>query len=92
MRTEEQKAQVEHNREDARERSRQYGVRAFGLADTEVIWYNSGICYDRIIVTTEQARDKVVAAVENKYVNGGMFHGMSLGAWTKSEKGFDIMC
>ena len=62
----------------------------------DVLWYNSGTCYDRIGVKTKKAANKVKKAMKGKTVNGGMFHGMSLGNPTISGKGkdkhYDIMC
>lgn len=61
------------------ERSRDYAVKRFGIKPEEFVWYNSGICYDRIIVNTEEAALKVAAAVQGRSVNGGWFDGMPLG-------------
>ncbi len=79
MRTEEQKAQMEAQRLENEERNRQHAAKDFGLADNEVLWYNGGICYSRVIVTTREAADKVAAQVKGRHVNGGYLHGMELG-------------
>lgn len=91
--TKEEKDRIhEANRAEAAERARQYAIEAFGLADEEVVWYNSGVCYDRVIVTTREAAEKVAAQVKGRHVNGGWFHGMELGGITEDSKGrFDVM-
>ena len=58
---------------------RQSGAKRFGLKTEEVLFYNSGICYDRIVVTTMRVARKVAKAVEGRTANGGYFHGMPLG-------------
>jgi hypothetical protein len=69
-----------------------WAAKRFNIQPEEVRWYNSGICYDRIGVTTKEAADKVTETVKGETVNGGMFHGMRLGSQTKTEYGFDVMC
>ena len=74
------------------ERIRQWLAGRFGIAPESIEWYNSGICYDRIIVNTEEAALKVQAAAKGTYANGGMFHGMELGKLAPSVEGkWDIM-
>jgi hypothetical protein len=72
------------------------GAKRFGLGTDEVLFYNRGICYDRIVVTTMQAARKVAKAVEGDTVNGGYFDGVPLGgiseATIKGIKGFDVTC
>lgn len=31
----------------------------FGIPPEDVVWYNAGICYSRIIVTTRESAEKV---------------------------------
>jgi len=74
-----------------------WAAERFGIPENEVDWYNHGICYDRIIVTTKTAADAVTEAVSGYTVNGGMFHGMGLGGQTqrKADDGsihYDVMC
>lgn len=90
--TKEEKDRIqEAKRAEAAERSRQYAVKRFGLADDEVVWYNGGTCYSRVIVTTREAAEKVAEQVKGQYVNGGWFHGMELGGITEDGKGrFDV--
>lgn len=76
--TEEQKKKQQESNKWAADR--------FGVPVDTVKWYNSGICYDRICVTTKEAADKVTAACEGQTVNGGMFHGMGLGGQTHCKK------
>ena len=51
----------------------------FGIAESEILWYNSGISYSRIAVKSIEAANKVRACVAGETVNGGMLHGMPLG-------------
>lgn len=75
---------------------RQLGAKRFGLCVDEVLFYNRGICYDRIVVTTRQAAKKVAKSVEGDTVNGGYFDGAPLGGITEATingiKGFDVRC
>lgn len=77
----------------------QYAVETFGIKADEFIWYNSGICYDRIGVTTKEAAEKVseVVKAQDRTANGGMFHGMPLGVIStyKDDNGvlrYDVTC
>lgn len=66
------------------EEDRWAGAKRFGLMPSDVLFYNRGICYDRIVVTTMQAARKVAASVEGDTVNGGYFDGMPLGCITET--------
>ena len=72
------------------------GAKRFGLNHDDVLFYNRGICFDRIIVTTMQAARKVAKSVEGDTVNGGYFDGSPLGSITgatiNGAKGFDVTC
>jgi hypothetical protein len=78
------------------EDDRRAGAKRFGLKADEVLFYNSGICYDRIVVTTMLAARKVAKSVEGETVNGGCFDGALLGGITEATvngvKGFDVRC
>jgi hypothetical protein len=78
------------------EEERRAGAKRFNLKPEEVLFYNRGICYDRIVVTTMQAARKVAKAVDGDTVNGGYFDGMPLGgiseATIRGVKGFDVRC
>jgi hypothetical protein len=78
------------------EDDRKAGAKRFGLKPDEVLFYNRGICYDRIVVTTMQSARKVAKSVEGETVNGGYFDGAPLGgiseATVKGIKGFDVRC
>jgi hypothetical protein len=39
--------------------TREWAAKEFGIPENEIVWYNSGICYDRIVVTSEKAAKKV---------------------------------
>lgn len=75
---------------------RYLGAKRFGLMPSDVLFYNRGICYDRIVVTTMQAARKVAKSVEGETVNGGWFDGAPLGSITEATingtKGFDVRC
>jgi hypothetical protein len=75
---------------------RRVGAKRFGLKPDEVLFYNRGICFDRIVVTTMQAARKVAKSVEGDTVNGGYFDGAPLGSITgatiNGAKGFDVTC
>lgn len=76
--------------------NRRAGAKRFGLKDEEVLFYNRGICYCRIVVTTMKAARKVAKAVKGDTVNGGMLDGMPLGGiseeTTRGVKGFSVYC
>jgi hypothetical protein len=68
----------------------------FGIKESDVIWFNPGTCYDRIIVSTKAAAKKVAKSVEGRMVNGGFMHGWILGGITevkyKGKKAYEVMC
>lgn len=69
----------------------------FGIPEEDIVWYNSGICYSRIVVRTEESANKVHKSVVHESVNGGMLHGMPLGGISKykNESGelvYDVTC
>ena len=72
------------------------GAKRFGLKPDEVMFYNRGICFDRIVVATARAAKKVAKSVEGETVNGGYFDGAPLGGITEATingiKGFDVRC
>jgi hypothetical protein len=68
-------------------------VGRFGIDPADVVWYHSGICYNRIVVKTKAAADKVTQVARKRTANGGWFHGMTLGGQTARPDGtFDVMC
>ena len=75
---------------------RERGARRFKLRPDEVLFYNRGICYDRIVVTTMRAGRKVRKAVAGETGNGGYFHGTPLGGISEATihgvKGFNVTC
>lgn len=65
----------------------------FGIPEESILWYNSGICYSRIEVTTKESADKVSDKVKGQTVNGGMLDGMPLGGQTETpSKTFEVYC
>jgi hypothetical protein len=70
----------------------------FGIPVEDILWYNSGICYNRIGVTTRESAEKVSATVKGGTVNGGMLHEMPLGGISEMNKlsdnshYFDVTC
>lgn len=64
------------------EATKEWAAQEFGIPVNEIVWYNSGSCYDRIGVTTKESADKVSAKVEGQVANGGMLDGMPLGGQT----------
>lgn len=72
--------------------TKEWAAKNFNISVNEVLWYNSGSCYDRIGVTTKEAADIVTKSVENEAANGGMLHGMPLGSQTKMDWGYDVTC
>ena len=68
----------------------------FGIPQEDIVWYNAGICYNQIIVTTRSSAEKVREAVKGETVNGGMLHGMPLGGISIYGKGevitYRVMC
>lgn len=51
----------------------------YGIPAEVILWYNSGICYSRLMVSTKAAALKAARKVKGRTVNGGWFHGMPLG-------------
>jgi hypothetical protein len=71
----------------------QWCAKRFGIPEEDVVWYSSGICYDRICVKTKESADKVTEKVKGQTANGGMFDGMPLGGQTKTEDGYyNVYC
>jgi hypothetical protein len=72
------------------------GAKRFGLKPDEVLFYNSGICHDRIVVTTMRAAKKVAKSVEGDTVNGGYLDGMPLGGINETKhdgkQAFSVYC
>lgn len=77
---------------DKEQQTKIWAAKEFGIKPEEILEHNSGICYDRIWVTTKEAADKVSKKVKGRCVNGGMFDGMPLGGQThyKKENGHDL--
>ena len=78
-------------------KSNSFIAKFFGIPESDVVWYHGGICYDKIVVTTPSSAAKISAALEGKYVNGGMFDGMPLGSISEvtdanNKKVYEIMC
>lgn len=84
------------DREKKRKEDVSYASKKFGIPEAEIVWHNSGICYDRIAVTTLEAAMKVHEAVKGDTVNGGMLDGMPLGGISKlkGDSGYvyEVMC
>jgi hypothetical protein len=78
------------------DRDREWLSKRFSIQPEEILWHHSGICYDRIMVKSKESADKVSASVKGETVNGGWFHGMSLGgqAVVKYEDNdvYEVMC
>jgi hypothetical protein len=78
------------------ESSRRYAADYFGINFDEVVWYNGGICYSRVVVLTKEAAERVREKVKNDTVNGGYLHGMPLGGITEINRdgvtSYDVMC
>ena len=69
----------------------------FGIQQESISWYNSGNCFDRIILFDEDSANKVKDQVKHKFVNGGNYEGMRLGYTTSyvntnGIKVYDVMC
>jgi len=76
---------------------KRWAAERFGIPIEDIVWYNNGICYDRIIVKTEESAKKVREEVKMLTVNGGMLDGMPLGGISEApqEDGeiyYDVMC
>ena len=67
--------------------------REFNVKRDEIVAYNGGICYSRIIVNSKEAAERASESITGT-VNGGMFHGMPLGNVGKPDKDghYDIKC
>ena len=79
------------------EETKKWCAKEFGIPESDVIWYNSGICYSRIGVLTKESAKKVFQKVNGQTVNGGMFHGMPLGSSRESKREdgtiyYDVTC
>lgn len=75
------------------EQAKQWAAKEFGIPESDVLWYNNGICYDRIGVSTKESADKVSEKVKGRTANGGMLDGMPLGGQTQRPDGsFDVTC
>ena len=79
-----------------KQETREWLSKQYGIDPESISWYNSGICYSRIIVFDEETANKIAKQVEMFTVNGGMLHGMPLGYIHsyKDENGvqvFDVM-
>lgn len=57
-------------------------ARRFNIPVEEIRWYNGGVCYNKVVVTTQNAADKVSEVVKGRQANGGWFDGMPLGVQT----------
>lgn len=85
------------NKEDE---TKKWAAENYGIPIEDVVWYNSGICYDRIGIRTKESADKVTAKVqaEGRTANGGMLDGMLLGGQTFYDNNdpdgshYDITC
>lgn len=86
---------------DRDEQNKIWAAKEFGIPIADILWFNSGICYDRIGVTTQESANKITEKVKDKTANGGMFDGMPLGGQsfyspTKNQaikqEYYDIMC
>jgi len=64
----------------------------YEISEDDILWYNSGICYDRIIVSNEESAIKVSQKVKGTYVNGGLYDGMELGQYDCNDGRYDVMC
>lgn len=76
--------------------TRTWLAKYFDIPAKDIVWFHSGICYDRIQVRSKKSADKITKAVKNKAVNGGCFDGMPLGYQTKTKSEgrtvYEIMC
>jgi hypothetical protein len=71
---------------------RKYAAQRFGIPIKEVVWFNCGSSYNRVITTTLSAAKKVAASSKNGSCNGGWFNGMSLGGISRNGENYDTMC
>lgn len=84
-------AQIQERRRQQHAESVEYAAKRFGVNKSEIVGYNSGCCYDRVIVKSRETAEKIAKSVEGRTVNGGMFHGMPLGAIQEIDGKFDVM-
>jgi len=71
---------------------RKYAAQRFDIPLEEVVWFNCGASYNRVVTTTLSAAKKVAGASKNGSCNGGFFHGMSLGGISRNGENYDTMC
>ena len=71
---------------------RKYAAQRFEIPVEEIVYFNSGSCYDRVITTTLSAAKKVAVSVKGQTCNGGWYDGMALGHIHRSGKNYDTMC
>jgi hypothetical protein len=69
-----------------------WAAQKFGIPTEEIVRYHSGTCYDRIVVSTKAAANKVKRAVKGRHAWGGWYHGMPLGGIHSTPEGFDVTC
>lgn len=75
------------------EKTQQWLSKMYGIPENEIVWYNSGICYSRIGVKTEESALKVREKVKGRTANGGWFDGMPLGSYSQTKEGnYDVTC
>lgn len=75
------------------EKTKQWLSKRFNIPMDDIVWYNSGICYSRIVVKTEESALKVHEKVKGHTANGGWFHGMPLGSYSQTKEGhYDVTC
>lgn len=76
--------------------TRSYLAGKFKIPDADVLWYNSGCSYDRIVVRTKKSALAVAKAVKGQTVNGGWFHGAALGRIEPTtydgKRAYDVTC
>lgn len=82
--------------EMAKKEQYEHYAKKFGIPVEDIVWYNHGICYDRIIVKTLTSAEAIGKKINGDTVNGGMYHGMPLGGiHTYQQDGktvYDVMC
>jgi hypothetical protein len=78
---------------DLSESDRNWIAGKFGIDVNEIVTHHSGNCYDRCIVRSMAAAEKVKAAVAGQTINGGYMHGLPLGSITKiDDNRFSVTC
>jgi hypothetical protein len=83
---------MQEKRSEQQKNAKEYYAKRFGIPIEEIVWSNSGICYSRIIVKSLGTAILIREKVKNSEVNGGMFHGMSLGGHQLNAEGhYDVM-